>query len=284
MRQTSVQGPAVDTGLGIRPPATREGGMPLEFVGRSLALSTAAMSAATNALSTGAAEIWTVLHVETSGCGFLPVRRPPILFERHIFSRLTNGRFDLSDVSNPEPGGYGPAGADQYVRLANAILLDRGAALQSASWGLAQILGSNFAQAGFPDVESMVAAMSESEDRQLAAFVAFLTANRLDRFLQSHDWTSFARGYNGPNFAVNQYDTRLAQVFAQFSAGPLPDLNVRAAQLYLTFAGVDPGPVDGIMGARTRAALLAYQQRQSVAPSGQADPATLASLAQVALA
>jgi len=258
--------------------------MPLEFVGQSLALSTAGMSAATSALSVNAPEIWTVLHVETSGCGFLPDRRPPILFERHIFSLLTNHRFDISDVSNPQPGGYGPGGPNQYLRLANAIQLDRAAALQSASWGLAQIMGSNFAQAGFGDVESMVAAMSGSEDAQLAAFVAFLQANALDQRLQAHDWTSFARGYNGPNFAVNQYDAKLAQAFQQYSNGPLPDLDVRAAQLYLSFANMNPGPIDGMMGSRTRSALLSYQQQHSLPQSGQADAATLASLVQVMLA
>src|ERR1051326_223806 len=158
--------------------------MPLEFIGKSLALSDAGMNAATAALSVNPAEIWTVLHVETSGCGFLPDRRPPILFERHIFSRLTTHVFDIRDVSDPLPGGYGASGAHQYVRLADAVRLNRAAALQSASWGLAQILGSNFAQAGFANPEAMVAAMSTSEDAQLGAFVAFLVANRFARLLQ----------------------------------------------------------------------------------------------------
>ena len=36
------------------------------------------------------------MAVETSGQGFLPNRRPQILFERHIFSTLTKRRFDAS--------------------------------------------------------------------------------------------------------------------------------------------------------------------------------------------
>ena len=55
----------------------------------------------------------------------------------------------------------------------------------------------------------MVARMSESEDAQLAGFVCFLKSNKLDRALQAHDWTTFARGYNGPTFAKNNYDTNL---------------------------------------------------------------------------
>ena len=222
--------------------------------------------------------------METSGCGFLPDRRPAILFERHIFSRLTNRQFDISDVSNPQPGGYGPGGANQYLRLANAIQLDRVSALQSASWGLAQIMGSNFAQAGFADAESMVAAMSDSEDGNSPPSSRSSRPIVSTAILQAHDWTSLARGYNGPNFAINQYDTKLAQAFQQYSSGPLPDLDVRAAQLYLTFANMNPGPVDGMMGARTRSALLSYQQQQGLPQTGQADAATLASLVQVALA
>src|SRR5579863_8648187 len=146
----------------------------MDFQGTSLALTADGLAAATGRLSVGAAEIWTVLAVETRGCGFLADRRPPILFERHIFSRLTNRQFDISDVSNPQAGGYGASGANQYLRLANAIQLNRTAALQSASWGLAQIMGMNFASAGFGDVETMVSAVSDSEDAQLDSFARFL--------------------------------------------------------------------------------------------------------------
>ena len=70
-------------------------------------------------------------------------------------------------MSQPTAGGYGPAGVHQYDRLAAAISLYRDAALQSASLGLGQVMGMNFQAAGFDSVEDMVAAMVESEDRQL---------------------------------------------------------------------------------------------------------------------
>jgi len=248
------------------------------FQGASRALTAGGLAAASDSLSVNAPEVWTVLAVETQGCGYLGDRRPPILFERHIFSRLTNGRFDICDVSNPVAGGYGATGSHQYDRLADAFGKDRTAALHSASWGMPQIMGENFAAAGFADAESMVEAMCESEDAQLAAFVAFLKANRLDRYLQSHDWTSLAKGYNGPSYVENQYDTKLAAQFQKYSAGPLPALDVRTAQMYLTFAGLNPGPIDGVMGARTQAALTAYQQQQGLPQTGAADDATLASL------
>jgi hypothetical protein len=124
-----------------------------------------------DSLSVKAPEIWTVLAVETAGCGFLPDRRPQILFERHIFHGLTGGRFDDGDISDPVAGGYGPGGAHQFERLQRALAKDRIAALKSASWGLGQIMGGNFAASGFPDVETMVAQMCDSEDSSCCGFV-----------------------------------------------------------------------------------------------------------------
>ena len=86
-----------------------------------------------------------VVTVETSGCGCLADRRATILFERHIFSEQTGGKFDSQhpDISNRTPGGYthGPA---EYNRLSKAAQLDRTAALESASCGLGQVMGFNF--------------------------------------------------------------------------------------------------------------------------------------------
>src|SRR5437762_3267032 len=145
----------------------------LEFQGPAIALSSDGMAIVAEALHVRNPEIWAVLAVETSSCGYLPDRRPQILFERHIFHRLTNGKYDDGDTSDPTPGGYGARGAPQYDRLNRAILKDRAAAVQSASWGLGQIMGMNFEKAGFQDVEDMVAAMSDSEDRQLMAMANF---------------------------------------------------------------------------------------------------------------
>jgi hypothetical protein len=240
----------------------------LPFQGNSLALSAPGLATAAETLKLHAAEIWTVVGVETSGCGFIADGRPEILYERHIFHRLTGGRFDDDDVSAAAPGGYGPTGSHQYDRLQAAIdkapndVGVRAAALKSASWGLGQIMGENFASAGFGTVEDMVAAMADSEDNQLAAMASFLIQSRLDGALRAHDWATFASKYNGPNFGINRYDVRLNAEFQKVVAGGFPDLTARAAQLYLTFLGFHPGKVDGVAGERTLAALTAFQTKQ----------------------
>lgn len=253
----------------------------LSFQGTAQALSAEGLGAVSQKLGVHAPEIWTVLAVETSGCGYLPDLRPQILYERHIFHRLTQGKYDDGDISDPKPGGYGASGAHQYERLVLAIARDRTAALESCSWGIGQIMGENYAQAGFADVEQMVAAMSASEDQQLTAMGNFLVRSRLNVPLQAHDWASFARGYNGVNFAVNRYDIRLNGEFQKYNAGALPDLNARAAQLYLTYLGFDVGRIDGVAGRRTLSALTDFQTQRGLA---QTSTITAEAVAQLSAA
>ncbi|HET9183459.1 MAG TPA: N-acetylmuramidase domain-containing protein [Candidatus Angelobacter sp.] len=250
----------------------------LPFQGGGDPLSSNGFTAVASSLNVNAPEIWTILAVETSGCGYLPDRRPQILFERHIFHKLTGGRFDDGSISDPTPGGYGPRGAPQYDRLLRAIAKDRSAALQSASWGLGQIMGMNFRSAGFDNVEQMVQAMVDSEDQQLLAMAKFLTATGLSSALKVHNWASFARGYNGPNFAINRYDVKLNGEFQKYSAAGIPDLDVRAAQLYLTYLGFHPGSVDGIAGQHTLDALAQFQSQQGSAATTVIDDQCLAQL------
>jgi N-acetylmuramidase/Putative peptidoglycan binding domain len=243
----------------------------LSFQGTASGLSSDGLARVSTGLGVHAPEIWTVLAVETSGCGFLPDRRPQILYERHIFHRLTGGRFDDEDISDVTPGGYGPRGAQQYDRLARAIAKDRASALQSTSWGIGQIMGENYALAGFETVERMVAAMCQSEDSQLAAMSTFLLNSHLNSYLQAHDWTSFARGYNGPNYVINRYDVCLNGQFQKYFNGVLPDLSVRAAQLYLTYLGFHPGQIDGIAGEETLAAYSEFARRLQLPGTGIID-------------
>jgi hypothetical protein len=53
---------------------------------------------------------------------------------------------------------------------------------------------------------------------------------------------------------------------------------VRNAQQALQSKGMDPGPVDGVVGPRTQAALRAYQKDQNLPQTGQLDVQTLGKL------
>ncbi len=232
-----------------------------KFVGAAEPLTRQGFRSVISELGIGVPELLAVLAVESKTCGFLPDRRPIILFERHVFHKRTGGRFSAGypDISNAEPGGYAGQ-AREYPRLERAVKLDRTAALMSASWGAGQIMGYNHQSAGFADVERMVSAMQSSEDEQLAAVAAFMQTEGLTPLLKARDWSSFARKYNGPGYAKNKYDLRLAGAYQQYAAGVVPNVDVRRAQLYLTYLGYAPGAVDGIQGKLTRSAVVKFRE------------------------
>jgi len=60
--------------------------------------------------------------------------------------------------------------------------------------------------------------------------------------------------------------------------------DVERAQQALKQMGHDPGPIDGVMGAQTAAALRAYQKAQGLRVTGQLDAATTAKLGEPAQA
>ncbi len=164
------------------------------------------------------ASIKAVAEQESLGAGFDAQDRPVILFERHLFHKLTHGAYDKlhPGISNATPGGYGSS-ASQYGRFSEAFALNPQAAMRSTSWGKFQILGDNHAVCGYTTVDAFVDAMKESESKQLDAFCAFVLHNGLDIALTDHDWTAFADGYNGHGFRKNHYDTKIAAGYARFS-------------------------------------------------------------------
>lgn len=165
------------------------------------------------------AAITAVAEVEAAGVGFLESGQPKILFERHIFSRLTQRKFDRTnpDISNRNPGGY-KGGQAEHGRLNQATVLDRTAALKAASWGKFQILGQNFQQAGFETLQEFINAMYHSEQQQLKAFVGFIKADkRLLKAIRNTDWQLFASVYNGPAYQKNRYGEKMAAAFERLN-------------------------------------------------------------------
>ena len=266
----------------------------LPFACIATPLTDAAVQNAIDTLGIDPPTFWAILRVETLGCGYLASWRPQILFERHVFSRLTGGVWDAiaPDVSNPVPGGYGAGGDNQYARLGKAYNLNqndpadpsippptRNAALQAASWGVGQVLGENATDVGFASVQDMVMQMCLSEDRQVAAVVNYILANNLQDALQAQDWATYAAEYNGPDYAKNNYDVQLSQYYALYqSAASIPDLTVRAGQLLLLLLGYDPMGVDGVQGPHTLAALHNFQAAQGQALTVGIDATVVQSL------
>ncbi len=254
--------------------------MSADFVGTGKPLTRAAFDNAVQRIGGDAAALWSLITVETRGFGFLPDKRPKILFERHIFHGRTNGRFDLSnpDISSSHPGGYSNE-SGEYDRLARAMALDHDAALESASWGLGQVMGFNAKGLRYLGAQGMVTTFLNGEDEQLEASVRFIETNpALATAVKSRTWKTVAFFYNGSGYAENQYDTKLESNYGKYSAGTQPDLALRTAQARLLYLGIDPKGVDGVTGNGTAGALRRFQTASSLPQNGQLDAQTAAAL------
>lgn len=182
-----------------------------------------ALAEAAVVLDVDAAIVLAVAEVESAGSGYLKDGRLRILFERHVFSKRTSHRYDAKhpDVSNRKRGGY-KGGSAEYDRLRRAANLDVVAALESASWGAFQIMGYHWKALGYESVYGMTEAFATSLDAQLDGFVRYIKVNKLDRYLREKRWTAFARAYNGPGYAQNQYDQKLARAYQKYVDQPDP--------------------------------------------------------------
>jgi len=175
------------------------------------------------------ASVMAVNQVESRGEGFAANGRPVILFERHVmFERLqANGLSEAEAAAlaakhpalvNRKAGGY-IGGTAEHQRLAQAAQIHYAAAQESASWGLFQIMGYHWQRLGYLDAQHFADTMALSEAAQLDAFVSFIeTDTALHKALKGRKWAEFARRYNGPNYARNLYDVKLARAYAQFAA------------------------------------------------------------------
>jgi hypothetical protein len=173
------------------------------------------------------AAIKAIAEVESSGSGFLSDGRVKVLFEGHQFYKYTKGAYAQTHPTicyrkwTRDHYAKGPnndvRGAGELERLTQAMELDRIAALLSASYGKFQIMGFNFAICGYANIDAFYDAMQVSEGEQLKAFCSYITSVSLDDELASHDWGSFARRYNGPEYLKNQYDAKLAAAFARYA-------------------------------------------------------------------
>lgn len=171
-------------------------------------------------IGVGEDEIHAVIDVETAGGGFDKLGRPKMLFEPHIFYRELGPSRRAVAVSKGlayARWGARPYPRDSYPRLIEAMAIDRAAALRSASWGMGQIMGFNHKLAGHTDVETMVESFCVDEENHLRAMVEFILSEDLDDDLRRHDWSGFARGYNGAGYAKNGYHTKLAAAYAKWS-------------------------------------------------------------------
>ncbi|MBB4658806.1 lytic murein transglycosylase [Parvularcula dongshanensis] len=106
---------------------------------------------------------------------------------------------------------------------------------------------------------------------------AFAITNNFRAILRYNNSTAYALGVSFLSDAVAGRDTSLAQDWPRDDR-PLTLAERKSLQQALSEKGYAPGPVDGIVGAGTRAALRAWQKDQGMPADGYASAVVLARL------
>jgi hypothetical protein len=219
---------AVDGAVG---PATRDALYTLFANRQALPIMPSEVAGIARVLGVSTAQVRSVAAVESAGGGFLPTGHPKLLWERHWFFRRIGVKLTSALpgqwVAFPDPGGYTldadkDGVNDSWEKLLEGCTRDPVAAFESCSWGMFQIMGAHWKSLGYPSVFEFAWSMRESEAGHYRALAAFIRVNRLIpamKLLSTNAAANraFARGYNGPAFAKNRYDEKLADAMVRFS-------------------------------------------------------------------
>lgn len=161
-------------------------------------------------------QIKAVAKVESGGAAFDDKGRPKILFERHLFHRLTDGRYSVAGFSNPKGGGYSDC---SWKKLTEAACKDADAAFAAVSWGRFQVLGTHWRALGYPSSIDLAYSAVATEAAHYELLIRYVEHNGLGGALRAlsadpETCRAFARGYNGPAYTKFDYHTKLARALA----------------------------------------------------------------------
>ncbi|WP_273793205.1 N-acetylmuramidase family protein [Brucella anthropi] len=171
------------------------------------------------------AALLAIAEVESGGRALFDIsgnKEPAIRFEGHYFDRRLSGR--LRDYARSNGLSAPVAGqirnpksqAARWLLLERAMGLNTKAALESTSWGLGQVMGAHWEWLGYATVDDLVAEARESISGQVRLMLRFIEKAALLNVLKNHHWREFARRYNGPAFARNKYDDRMADAYQRW--------------------------------------------------------------------
>ncbi|MEL4071731.1 N-acetylmuramidase domain-containing protein [Ochrobactrum sp. GPK 3] len=249
-----------------------------------------------------------VVAVESAGQIFAPGTRLPVIrWEGHYFYRLLKGNPRAMAVNlklaAPKAGAIKnpKSQSARYDILHRAAEIDEVAAYSSISMGVGQVMGDHFKSLKFASPKAMFDSASTGLDGQVRLMTAFIKLNSLDDDIRRRDWSGFARGYNGPNYAKGGYHTKLAAEYKKAMSDPrVAGINdsssvtpsaksmlrlgskgarVREVQQLLVRTGASI-KVDGDFGLATRAAVKKFQTIVRIEADGVVGPKTFEALSK----
>lgn len=253
-----------------------------------------------------------IAEVESGGVAFATVngkKEPLIRFEGHYFDkRLTKAqqaKARSAGLSYPRAGAVkNPVKqAERWKMLNRAIEINASAAFESCSWGIGQVMGSHWKWLGFGSVTELVNLCRRDVAGQADVMFRFIDKSGLGKALAAKDWKAFARGYNGPAYAKNAYDTKMAAAYKRWAVklskgpeeitSPLPIPEPRPPAIYTDKPTVmtvqtrlkelgytEVGGIDGRIGTMTKAAILAFRSDNGLELVDHIDANLIESLAR----
>lgn len=181
-------------------------------------ITTAQVQMIADRLGASLRQVQAVAKVESNGGGWNAQGQPTALYERHYAWRRL--RIKIPFLSDPAPGGYTLDADrdglnDSWEKLADMAMRNPVVAFESASFGKFQIMGAHWKTLGYAGPVEMVWSLRDHESAHYDMLARFIIHNGLLPHLRRlstnpADNVGFARRYNGPAFAKNRYDHKLA--------------------------------------------------------------------------
>lgn len=206
----------------------------MDFVGRGKRIEDVDLPRIGSTIGVGEDVVHAILDVESRGSGFDSLGRPVALFEPHWFYKL----LPVEERVTAEHEGLAyrnwgerPYPRDSYPTILRAMAINRDAALKATSWGSSQIMGFNFSLLGYASVKEMVLAFMDDEENHVRGMIDFIRSREIDDELRDLEKANtrdemivsaraFARVYNGPQYAKNNYHTRIVDRLVWWRSKP----------------------------------------------------------------
>jgi hypothetical protein len=247
---------------------------------------------------------------------------PLIRWECHYFHRLLPNELKPEGVAarlaHPRAGAIPNPNsqAARYQMLKRGMAIHEEAAIGSCSWGLGQVMGSHWRSLGYSSAQHLMKTACSGIPGQTELMARFIQKNGLTNNLRQKNWKAFARAYNGPAYRQNRYDEKMARAYIRYLNGrPPPGLlapiiteyappalevmaekeedefalkpgssgpAVKDLQQALKRAGFFVYP-DGHYGPATKKAVMEFQRRAGLEPTGRVGSETRAKLVKLQL-
>jgi hypothetical protein len=242
-----------------------------------------AISKTAKSIGVEPAALLAVAEVESAGVPFWNVNgkeRPAIRFEGHYFYKKLKGaklkQAVAAGLASPKAGAVAnpKSYTARYELFERAMKIDAKAAIESTSWGIGQVMGDHWKKLGYASAQDLMGVAYSGVEGQVEIMAKFIQKFNLADELKAKKWAAFAKGYNGPAYRKNRYDTKMANAYKKWLHGAPTGPEGRSETVYqiqkdLRRLGYYKGGIDGLDGPVTKAAVKAFQRDNGLVVDGK---------------